>query len=172
MYGIYCTKAQECEAAWGLSAINAMHSKCVWYNYLYPVGIATMDTLKKLEFQKYRLRDKPILHKMALQGHSSSRSARMLGRNHEWWVWSKYIGSILIDYAGYHVIRWCYKHHCYHQAWTRETKHKLFPFPSRIPWRLSIRLLWITSWLFLPSFSSLYVPLMDSLNNRHCLGSF
>ena len=37
MYGIYCTEARG-PCARGLRAINAMHSKCAWYNYFISRG--------------------------------------------------------------------------------------------------------------------------------------
>ena len=42
---------------------------------LHAMGTATIDMFRKLEFSKERLRDKPILYKMALQSHSSGQSA-------------------------------------------------------------------------------------------------
>ena len=35
---MYCTEARGCKAAWGLSAINAMHPECVCYNYFISRG--------------------------------------------------------------------------------------------------------------------------------------
>ena len=54
MYGIYCTEARGREAARGLRSINGMHPECSARDItiLYPVGTATMDTLRKLEFLK------------------------------------------------------------------------------------------------------------------------
>ena len=51
--GIYCTEAREREAARGLSAINAMHPKCAWYNYFISCGHSYYGYVQKtINFEK------------------------------------------------------------------------------------------------------------------------
>ena len=53
MYGIYCTEARGHEAARGLR--SCIPSVCD-ITILYPIGTATMDTIRKLEFLKRKTR--------------------------------------------------------------------------------------------------------------------
>ena len=83
MYGIYCTEAWGCEAAWVQQIPYIPSARDI--TILYPVGVATMDILKRKKRQAYLVQYSPT--KMLSVSDLNVDRTSILWPSCGWGVW-------------------------------------------------------------------------------------